>query len=93
MKLKKGDKVYCINNLGSGTRIHEKGNFYDIDEVVTYDEISHDDSSPDIPCVIINDNRIGRTAFLLERYRDCYYFYDYFITLKELRKQKLNNIK
>jgi len=91
--MKKGDKILCIKNLGT-MFMFQKDNNYIIDETTTYDKISHSIYSEEenVSCVIINDDRLGRTAFTLTRYRDCFYFYDYFITLKEQRKQKLKNL-
>ena len=83
MRLKKGDKVYCIKSWYG--LYYKEDKFYIIDEVTTYDKISHrigdEDKEATIPCIIISDEYLGRTAFTTVRYRDCYYFYDYFIIL------------
>ncbi len=92
--MKSGDKIYCIKSwYGLYYKEHK---FYTIDGVTTYDKISHSISNEDkettIYCIIIRD-RYDTTVFTTERYRDCYYFYDYFITEKELRKKKLNELQ
>ena len=94
MQLKVGDKVYCIKNLGGEIRVIKKDNFYTIEEVTTYDKVSHTsfEKEKDINVILIHDKRLGRTAFTMERYNYCFYFYDYFITKKELRKRKLKKI-
>lgn len=90
--MKKGDNILCIKNFVGTRKFFENGKHYIIDEISDYNKISHEIVSPKIACAILKDGEHGRTAFLFEKYKNCYYFYDYFIILKEERKKKLIEI-
>lgn len=82
MKLKVSDKLLCKKSHTLVDKIEESD----------YNKISHEIVSPKIACAILKDGEHGRTAFLFEKYKNCYYFYDYFVILKEERKKKLIEI-
>lgn len=79
--MKVGDKIYCIKNISK----FEAGKFYSINDMVTLYSNGHFCEVE----VIVNYISFD----LIKNFRYRIYFYDYFITNKEYRKQKLNKLK
>lgn len=89
MKYRVGDKVYCIKDKKSpdgkdtvGMILYSKGNFYTIKN---YRDGNYLDLSSNI------DN-FSFAFFLYEAVPNIWLFNEYFITLKDLRKQKLQRL-
>lgn len=80
--LKAGDKVYCIN---SRFNMHKQNNFYKIAEIrENHILITSDDKS---------NYKSGVYSYRIKYDSLFQCFDDYFITIKELRKQKLEKLK
>lgn len=91
--MKIGDKVYCIKTYIDQNRryVHLKNNFYtiyNIDNILTNTERVWINSEP-------NTTSNGYLGYIKigKLYSNFHYFKDHFITIKELRKQKLKKIQ
>jgi hypothetical protein len=80
--VKVGDKIVCIKSYNI------KRNEIINNVIYTIYKFDYMDN---IECVVINQNE-NNWFFSLEEYDRYFYFYEYFIPLKEIRKQKLEKI-
>ena len=85
--MKIGDQIYCIKDFSSNYPIRnfQKGKIYKINLIIDfYRSGTHK-----------NSVNVDNTMFTLRKDYNKYFelgFYEYFITLKEYRKQKLQKI-
>ena len=83
--LKVGDKYYCIKNRDLYNNVHKSDHVYKITRInLDYDYIGLNTE--------LNIEFDDGYFYSLIPDNEFYYFYDYFITLKEYRKQKLNKL-
>lgn len=85
-KINVGDKFYCIKNRDKSNRIHRTGNIYKVSRLnLDYDFIGlntelNAEFDDGYFYSLINDDKY-------------HYFYDYFISMREYRKEKLKKIE
>lgn len=83
--MKVGDKLYCINDRKYiGSPINISGKIYEILAINSYKNTT----------TITMSNEIGDQSFYysLKNNTEHYYIYNYFMTIKEMRKLKLKKI-
>ena len=88
--MKIGDKVLCMKNCKRGHLI--KGQTYIINsQKIQQDEINSLNEIEIISIVKPNDSNLS--WFRVETCKGCWNFDEYFISIKEQRKQKLKKLK
>jgi len=94
--MKTGDKVYCIKSFKISTNsdvFFDENKIYTITAIMNnlYKKLGMNEKNEKIDIYQI-DYKLNFYSTKYTEYTN-FYFYDYFITIKQLRKQKLEKLK
>ena len=91
--MKAGDKVYCKKDFRTGPHLHFiEGKYYTIDRIEK--RKFHHKKGNTYTSVVLTGETIGKLGFVVEKHFEQFFcFPDFFVHLKDMRKQKLNKIK